>query len=486
MTGTVAPLMTGFALHGIASAEVRPLAGLLAVLTVLALHPAATSHAAAATVQLKFDTWTTENGLPQNSVNDILQTRDGYLWLATFGGLVRFDGVRFVVFDRSVAGIRSQRVRALHEDRRGTLWAATEDGMLIRYRDGRFITYSSEDGLPPAAGIRIEEDDAGHLWITWVDTVTRFDGERFQNFGPDHFANRVSAPPGEHFIDTWWRHDTAGFHALVGGRVRAYAIDRELNGAGVSRVLTDRCGNLWITTTSAGLIKAGPDRIERYTQPAGLPVSRRDGLFLTDCKDNVWFQDSRLNLYRVRNGEPERIEMPTILSVYEDREGSVWLGTSSAGLRRVRDTSITTLTERDGLSVERVYSILANRKGAVWIGTWDAGLNRYQDGRLRSYSVREGLPSFRITCLYEDKSSRLWVGTDEGMSYFDNVRFRRFDDEAGLLQGAVWAMHQDRSGALWFATDEGLVRSSGGQLTRFTTKDGLTHIRASALLEDRR
>ncbi len=299
-----ATLMTGFALHGINSAEVRPPAGLLAVLTVSALLSAATANAAPVTVQLKFDTWTTDNGLPQNSVNDILQTRDGYLWLATFGGLVRFDGVRFVVFDRSVAGIRSQRVRALREDRRGTLWAATEDGMLIRYRDGRFITYSSEDGLPYAGAIRIEEDDAGHLWITWIGRVTLFDGERFQNFGPDHFANRVAAPPGEHFIDTWWRHDTAGFHALVGGRVRTYAIDSELNGAAVSRVVTDRCGNLWITTTSAGLIKAGPDRIQRYTLGAGLPVSQHDGVFLADCKDNVWFQDSRLNVYRVRNGEP--------------------------------------------------------------------------------------------------------------------------------------------------------------------------------------
>src|SRR5580765_6862829 len=115
--------MTGFALRGITSAEGRPLAGLLAVLTTSALLAAVTSNAAAATVQLTFDTWTTENGLPQNSVNDILQTRDGYLWLATFGGLVRFDGVRFVIFDRSTPGIESQRVRALYQDRSGVLWA---------------------------------------------------------------------------------------------------------------------------------------------------------------------------------------------------------------------------------------------------------------------------------------------------------------------------------------------------------------------------
>ncbi len=145
--------------------------------------------------QPRFDSWTTENGLPQNSVNDILQTRDGYLWLATHGGIVRFDGVRFVVFDRSVPGIESQRVRALHEDRAGTLWAATEDGMLIGYRSGKFFTYTTAHGLPGAMGVRIEEDDAGVLWITWVGVVTRFDGHRFVNMQASDFPDGVAPPP---------------------------------------------------------------------------------------------------------------------------------------------------------------------------------------------------------------------------------------------------------------------------------------------------
>jgi len=138
--------------------ELKPLVRLVAVPAILL---AFASSAVAAAKEYQFDSWTTENGLPQNSINDILQTRDGYLWLATFGGLVRFDGVRFVVFDRSFEGIGSQRLRALHEDRRGTLWAASEDGMLIRYRDGHFNTFSSQDGLPHAGAIRIEEDRFG-------------------------------------------------------------------------------------------------------------------------------------------------------------------------------------------------------------------------------------------------------------------------------------------------------------------------------------
>jgi ligand-binding sensor domain-containing protein/signal transduction histidine kinase len=478
-------LMPRFALRSIACVALGPMAPirtLLAAASLLAFAPALASTAAA---QPQFDSWTTENGLPQNSVNDILQTRDGYLWLATFGGLVRFDGVRFVVFGRSVEGVRSERVRALYEDRRGTLWAATEDGMLIRYRNGRFVTYGREDGLPHVEAIRIEEDDAGDLWITWVGTITRFNGEHFQNFGPDHFADQVTVPRRDRYMEAWWSHDAAGLHALVAGRVRTYAIDSELSGAGVSRVVPDRCGNLWITTTSAGLIKAAPDRIERYTPRQGLLVSQRDGLFLADCKGNAWFQDARLNVYRVRNGTPERINLPPVLVIYEDRDGSLWLGTSAAGLRRLRDTAVTTMNERDGLSLARVYSILEDRAGVVWIGTLDAGLNRYRDKRVTAYSLVEGLPSVTITCIYEDRSGRLWVGTDRGLAYFAHGRFRRFEDDAGLLQGSVSAIQEDRSGTFWFATDAGLVRLSGGRWTSFTTKDGLTHDRTSALLEDR-
>lgn len=151
-----------------------------------------------ALAQYQFDIWTTEKGLPQNSVNDMLQTRDGYMWLATNGGLARFDGVRFVVFDRSVEGIKSQRVRALLEDSKGTLWVGTEDGMLIKYRDGKFKTYTVDDVSPNSSASKIEEDDDGNLWITWYGAdlaVTKFDGERFVNYKPGDFAHGVYGRP---------------------------------------------------------------------------------------------------------------------------------------------------------------------------------------------------------------------------------------------------------------------------------------------------
>ena len=196
----------------------------LATTARLCLALVVTSPAPALT-QSRFDSWTTDNGLPQNSIRDILQTRDGYLWLATEGGLVRFDGTRFVVFDKSVPGFRKPRIGALREDRDGTLWAGTTDGMLIRYRAGRFTTYGRKDGMPlagatPPVVARIEEDDAGDLWVTWVNAVTQVAGTRFRNLVPSDFA----LPPlrQSQYLDHWWRQQGATLRVFAAGRIEQF------------------------------------------------------------------------------------------------------------------------------------------------------------------------------------------------------------------------------------------------------------------------
>jgi ligand-binding sensor domain-containing protein/signal transduction histidine kinase len=443
------------------------------------------SFAPDATAQYQFDTWTTENGLPQNSINDILQTRDGYLWLATNGGLVRFDGARFVVFDRSAEGIRSQRLRSLLEDSKGTLWVGSEDGMLIRYRNGKFKTYSAEDGLPQAQAAKVEEDDEGNLWVTWhgaIVAITRFDGERFVNYKPEDFGRGLSGDPAIGY--PWWSQDSAGLHCLVKGRVRTYSFQRGLPKTQVSRVNADFHGNLWIQTRGAGVVMATDEKIKLYTMRDGLPSNNVEGYFLEDRKGHIWFAEFGGALYRIRDGKSELLSISTSGRFYEDHEGAIWIGTIM-GLHRAREPAITLLTEREGLSLNRVYTIFQDRKGAAWIGTWDDGLNKFEGGRFTHYGIADGLPSVRITCLYEDDSGKLWAGTDVGLAYFKNGRFKSADDEYGFLKRVVLAISQDRAGSLWFGTDKGLVKLKDGRFIVYTSKDGLSHDRISVLFEDR-
>jgi signal transduction histidine kinase len=326
------------------------------------------------------------------------------------------------------------------------------------------------------------------LWVTWVGSLTKYDGQHFLNVGSDHFANRVAAPPETRYIDAWWSQDSTGLHVLNKGRVRTYSVRGDLLGADVTGINSDRRDNFWIRSRSAGVIRASNGRLERYTTREGLPSNHPDGQFYEGSEGDIWFLDYPTTLYRIRNGKHELIKLPgaplsALHSLYVDREGSTWLGTTATGLHRLREPTITVYTERDGLSLKNVYSILEDSTGAIWIG--NGGLKRYANGHVTSHWSAEGVSSDHVTCTYEDKSGRLWVGTSGGLTYFGSGHFRRYDDPSGFLKGSVSAIHEDRSGTFWFGTDLGLVKSTGGGFTRYTTNDGLSHDRITTLFEDR-
>ena len=440
--------------------------------------------AAPAHAQPLFDSWTTEDGLPQNSINDIAQTRDGYLWLATYGGLVRFDGSRFVVFDRSVDGIGSQRIRHVLEDRSGTLWAATEEGFLIRYRGGRFATFGPEAGLPYARGVvRLEEGADGHLWITSLSDVTRFDGGRAVTRGPSEIGHELRPPSLERHGELWWSHDAAGLHVLVAGEVQTVALDVQAVGAGVIGVNRDRGGNLWIRTNGAGTLRHRRGELRRFGVRDGFPATDRLASYFADGSARVWRAIGD-RIYRIASGRSDLVNESGLLTLFDDREGSTWIGTN-AGLLRVRDASFTTYSRSAGLSSNWVYATLETRSGTIWIGTWGGGVNRYERGRFTSFTKADGLPSDLVSTLYEDADGRLWAGTQTGLAYFDGRRFHRYRDPAGFLDAQVAAIIRDRDGVQWFGTAAGLVRLAGGRFSRYSIGDGLSNDRVTTIVTDR-
>src|SRR5215831_5673646 len=172
---------------------------------------------APAAAQYRFNYWTTDRGLPQNSIRSILQTRDGYLWFTTLDGVVRYDGAGFRVFDKgNTRGIQSNRFFQLLEDPEGTLWMATEDGGVTRYKDGSFNSYTSADGLGSNVVTSISLDHQSSLLVYTTPTVARWAGGRFSSWTP---------PPGEPSSGlihrgqsgALWFYDAAGLHGLKGG-----------------------------------------------------------------------------------------------------------------------------------------------------------------------------------------------------------------------------------------------------------------------------
>ena len=215
---------------------------------------------------------------------------------------------------------------------------------------------------------------------------------------------------------------------LIDGQVKTYRHRRgTVRRSGVTGVNRDRAGNLWIRTKGAGVVKMAGGRTERYTTREGLPADDPLGFFFADRHGQVWLSSPDRRIYRISNGTRELVGESGLMTLFEDREGSVWLGTCS-GLFRVRDFSVKLHTQLDGLSTNWIYSILQSRSGAMWIGSWGGGLNRYEHGRFSTYTAAQGLGSNLITSIHEDRSGRLWVGTTVGICYLANDRFEPYDE----------------------------------------------------------
>ncbi|HEY6334108.1 MAG TPA: two-component regulator propeller domain-containing protein [Blastocatellia bacterium] len=447
--------------------------------------------------QYRLDHWTTDNGLPQNSIRDIVQTRDGYIWLATHDGLVRFDGVRFTVFNKSNSpGIIANRFIRLIEDGQGDLWAATEYVGLTRLHQGRFVTYTTETGLP---GNRIEvlgEDGYGNLMFFCGSHLFRWLDEKFQpaddlSLPADALQeNRQKQAPRlpydflfpPNFPDLrirWFAKGELFSLALSGFPNKIDNIVPE----------PDEQGNFWFANDE-GLVKTRDGHVvNTYTMNSGLPgkwarwvygqgplqvlTMRGDGsLWLTEVDS----MQSRLVATRL----PESRGLPPYLG-YVDREGNIWIGTLYDGLYRARPQSITTYAKAQGLISSEVYPVFEDRAGTIWAGS--ERLFRFKDGVFTAYPAKIPSEILSIRSIYQDRAGQLWVNGKWRLE--DGRLVRGISSDMLDSAGIVWSMSEDRQGAYWFGTESGgVLRYQNGVVRRYTTEDGLAGNETRVIIQD--
>jgi signal transduction histidine kinase/ligand-binding sensor domain-containing protein len=439
------------------------------------------------------DLWQVEQGLPQNSVQSIAQTRDGYLWLGTQEGLARFDGVRFAVFDRvNTPEIRHNSIQALLETRDGSLWIATYVGGLTRFQGGRFTVYTTRDGLPDDQVLCLHEDSQGRLWIGTRGGLASFDGKAFTAYGTaqgllDPRVWTVAQDAG----GALWIGTDGGLNRLQGGRMTALTARDGLPAAPVHAVLPDRNGGLWVGTYD-GLARIDGGRVSAVYRTRDGLVNDLVWTLLADRSGRLWvgtsdgvsrFAGGRFESLTPRDGVPNG----HVRALAEDREGSVWIGTNGGGLLRLRDGRFTRITQRDGLPDAIIRTILQDRAGTTWIGT-NRGLARVQSGRVSVLGPALGFPGAPVFSLHEDRAGALWIGTyGTGLWRWQGERFRSWRAASGLSSDIVRAIHQDRAGELWVGTEAGLNRlGADGRFTVYGEKDGLPSDQVFAILEDRR
>ena len=369
--------------------------------------------------------WQSEDGLPSNVVRSVTQAADGYLWVATAEGVVRFDGVRFTGFATEREAVLARgTARALFAEKSGDVWVATTRGGLLRWHGGRLVQVWADLHVTPAPNVaQVVPADGDAVLIVRGAEVWRAAGE-------------AAPAPVER---------TAEIESLLQADTEAAPVRAR---QGVRAQLRDRHGRVWM---------AGPAGRLTVTDSAGASAP--------------------LALPTVELGN-------RINELYEDREGSIWVATADGGLVQIRERRAEVLTVADGLADRAVFAVLQDRAGAWWVGSKRGGLDRLGGGAVTHFGVGDGSSNRPISALCEDRTGRIWTATRDGSVFRQEggAFVPAFDPVS--LTSKVQAIVEDVRGRLWFGGLTGLAMLAEGKMTRLGAEQGFTGSSVSVLAAD--
>jgi ligand-binding sensor domain-containing protein/signal transduction histidine kinase len=438
------------------------------------------------------DVWPTARGLPQSSVIAMIQGRNGYLWLGTLNGLVRFDGMRFTVFDEAnTPELDSNRILLLFEDSQTNLWIGTDSDTVLRIsRDGQ-VRALHPAGAGRGGRLRSAcEDSTGAVWLYLSDgRLCRYRDGRMDvlNAGVGGFSS-CRAVIAEKSGSLWIGTDQGLFALDPKANLSARAIPlRQFIQVRVQFLLACRDGGYW-RLANGRIEKWKDDRLEvdLGSFPGGVTrvnaaCEDSDGHLIIGTQDNgvFWYKNPP---NPVHISSQEGLSHDTVLSLCMDGEGDLWVGTDGGGLDRVKAKHFRVLEGSQGLNIQ---SVCADGQGGVWFASPGAGakLFHWNEGVVKPYDARQGLPNANVLSVLVDGEHRVWAGTAFGLFILNtNVSQRAPGSEA--VNRYISAIYQDRKQRLWFGTQGGLARWDGRDWNIYTTRDGLSSDSVRAIIED--
>ncbi|MBN9659968.1 MAG: response regulator [Acidobacteria bacterium] len=440
--------------------------------------------------QYVIDHWHVREGLKQGTIQALAQTPDGYLWLGTRDGVVRFDGVRFRTFLRAdTPSIRHNNISDLAVAKDGTLWIGQAEGGVTAWRNGEMRHFGSQEGLANDSVRSLSPAADGTLWIgSFGGGVTALkDGKTriFNKSGglPDNTARAVLARP-----DGAWVGTDKGVAQVVNGQVRQPEFAAELGPVVINAFLEDRRGQLWIGTGGKGLARWAGGRLEFFGEREGLrgTVVRK---IVEDRDGNLWVgTDNGLNRragdrfesFTAANGLSDNY----IRQLLEDREGSLWVGLFGGGLDRLRDGRFMNWSHEEGLSSDFVYAVRVMKNGETWVATNGGGVDRLTDKGILHFGPADGMPAKVALSIGELRDGTPLVGfKSRGLWSWTQGRFQQVPIDEQADSADVLGMAEDHDGALWLTTNLGLrVRRNGVWSVPLSAAAGESSLHGSDLL----
>ncbi len=471
-------------------------------------------------------TWQTEEGLPENSATAMVQTPDGYLWFGTFNGLVRFDGVKFIVFDPSkVPELPSAGVVNLHLDRRNRLWISTFGGIVVREGTRWRLVYkaSSKEGDFVRS---FAERDNGDLLLTFYNgRIWEFVGDQLTELPrpPSKLTDGYLGCADETgrwwvvqrgFIGTWagtnWVPTLGGtnlpvkeglpiglapardggFWLLLGrdfwkcsrGEIVSRRVVRPVEDripvGSVSTMTEDTSGNVWIASFDAGLTQVMPDgRVRTWDESNGL--SYRDVRFVfEDQEHSLWVGTSGGGLQRLRPRRVRTLDFaegvaPRVVNSVAASDGTVWVASFGQGLFRLGPNGLIRQRLPDWRHNSMFFqSVFADNNGRTWFGIFGEGLHMMDAAGAGQHFPPELIGGRDVNALFEDARARIWISTGQGVAAFEEVGFQHYNEQQGLPPGRVCAFAEDLNRVLWLSNLNGVFRMEQGRFREVRRGDG--------------
>ena len=450
---------------------------LVAVVSTQAAEPVRVDNSYSARV------WITDDGLPENRIVGVAQATDGYLWVATLAGVVRFDGVRFQNFDSAnFQALTSGTMQGLLRDRGGRFWLAKELGVLVSVVGAQVKVLTPKDGLPEKQAARSMTDDSeGNLWISY----SRGAVVRLKNGRVEHFSS-TNGLPSEGVC--WLATDRSGQvwfckNGQVGiFRNEGFVVLMNV-GSASTRIAPARDEGIWICT---------PRQVSKYTESGGLvrlaefQADQKIGeptTLLEDRDGVVWVGTDSAGLYRFDRNGIARVETShlSILGLMEDREGNLWVGTRGGGLNRIHRRMISMSTAATGLPFVGVQSVCQDATGALWAVGENGVLARKAATTWNVQTLEATAPRINCTCVAADSKGAVWIGTRNGAVYrWDNGSFTNLMLPDSFPRKYVRSLLATSNGDLWISTDgaDALYRLRGANLQIFKLRSGFRYVRA--------
>ncbi|MFA6542174.1 MAG: two-component regulator propeller domain-containing protein [Bacteroidota bacterium] len=477
--------------------------------------------------QLIHDSWQVKEGLPQNSVNAIVQTRDGYLWIGTYEGLVRFNGVSFTVFDRSTTPeLLSNRIMSLCEDKKRRLWIGTYGGGLLMYDGMKFHSPVRDSSVGKYINLTsMTIDSTNRLWLITengvivlnnLNVVKIFPRSLFKQKYPSYITTDRNGRV--------WIWSLGALYLVEADSLRQ--IRPRTAVSQFTAPVPAKDGGIWTTEgvspksvrlvhvdSTVRFVSELPDEIKKH---GVYPV-------MEDSRGTLWSYSSigiakySAGTWDVADGRNNFATIGTI-SFLEDREQSIWFGTNGGGLHRLRDANFTPIGTPEGLTQDNVWAVFEDSQYRRWVGTlWgefflidSAGIHKPKNivpgiyfcfledrdhtvwlgGNLlldSSSRLNKANPLFAAPCMTLDSAGRVWLAPEN--SNLRIVEHGKIVDSLSLADdfdnSTVRSMITDGDGSIWIGTQKGLFHYADRSLRRYTTADGLPNNWIRSMYQDR-